>query len=156
MIETAQVGLGNLILTQGCHGRVARWGHCLRGCRGVAGLGQACHNSNDSFGVQGLLRQALLDGLVHTLQGMLGQQLQHADVLARAGLSTVIDVVATEEALTQAQLGRIRNQLQCALALARLRFELGALPATETEADAQLSVLAGPASSAAGAAAESR
>jgi outer membrane protein TolC len=51
----------------------------------------------------------------------------------KAGLSTVIDVVLTEELSTQAQLGRVENELVLALALARLRFAQGALPAIEAE-----------------------
>jgi outer membrane protein TolC len=51
----------------------------------------------------------------------------------KAGLSTVIDVVLTEELSTQAQLGRVANELVLALALARLRFAQGALPAIEAE-----------------------
>jgi outer membrane protein TolC len=51
----------------------------------------------------------------------------------KAGLSTVIDVVLTEELSTQAQLGRVENELALALALARLRFAQGELPALEAE-----------------------
>jgi outer membrane protein len=46
----------------------------------------------------------------------------------REGLSTVIDVVLTEERLTQAELTRTNHELRHALARARLQLELGALP----------------------------
>jgi outer membrane protein len=46
----------------------------------------------------------------------------------RAGLSTVIDVVLTEDLLTQATRARIVTQLDVGVALARLRLELGLLP----------------------------
>lgn len=46
----------------------------------------------------------------------------------RAGLSTVIDVVLTEDLLTQATRARIATQLDVGVALARLRLELGLLP----------------------------
>jgi outer membrane protein TolC len=51
----------------------------------------------------------------------------------RAGLSTVIDVVLTEDLLIQAQLARVRTELAYAIALTRLRFELGELPSNEAE-----------------------
>jgi outer membrane protein TolC len=59
----------------------------------------------------------------------------------RAGLSTVIDVVLTEDALTQAQLSLIRNELVCAISLARLYFELGALPSGDSEAQEKLGAM---------------
>jgi outer membrane protein TolC len=47
------------------------------------------------------------------------------------GLSTIIDVVLTEERLTQAELTRTAQRLRYAVALARLQFESGALPEAE-------------------------
>jgi outer membrane protein TolC len=52
----------------------------------------------------------------------------------RAGLSTVIDVVLTEELLTDATRARIETERSLADALARLRFELGSLPSESTRA----------------------
>ena len=51
----------------------------------------------------------------------------------RAGLSTVIDVVLTEERLTQAQLSRVQSELSYAVALAQLSRDSGALPASEAD-----------------------
>jgi outer membrane protein TolC len=51
----------------------------------------------------------------------------------REGLSTVIDVVLTEERLTQAQLLKNSDQLRYSIALAGLQFEAGALPSREAE-----------------------
>jgi outer membrane protein TolC len=58
----------------------------------------------------------------------------------RAGLSTVIDVVLTEDNLTQAELGLTGSRLEYAVALARLRFEAGELPSGESEAAASLNL----------------
>jgi outer membrane protein TolC len=58
----------------------------------------------------------------------------------RAGLSTVIDVVLTEDNLTQAELGLTGSRLEYALALARLRFEAGEVPSGESEAAASLNL----------------
>lgn len=69
------------------------------------------------------------------------QALRDENDKLRAGLSTVIDVVLTEDALTQAQLARIRNELICALSLARLRFELGELPSDPGQAQEALAAL---------------
>lgn len=52
----------------------------------------------------------------------------------RAGLSTVLDTVLTEDLLTDATRARIGTQLALAQALARLRLELGALPSSEPAA----------------------
>jgi outer membrane protein TolC len=52
----------------------------------------------------------------------------------RAGLSTVIDVVLTEERLTEAQRARVRNEANYAIALAQLRLQLGELPSSEAQA----------------------
>jgi outer membrane protein TolC len=49
----------------------------------------------------------------------------------REGLSTVIDVVLTEERLNQAELTRTTRRLRYAVARARLLFECGALPSVE-------------------------
>jgi outer membrane protein TolC len=51
----------------------------------------------------------------------------------RAGLSTVIDVVLTEERLTQAQLSRVQSELSYAVALAQLSRDSGGLPASEAD-----------------------
>ena len=53
----------------------------------------------------------------------------------RAGLSTVIDVVLTEELLTEATRSRIETERTLADALARLRFELGSLPSESARAE---------------------
>jgi outer membrane protein TolC len=52
----------------------------------------------------------------------------------QAGLSTVLDVVLTEDLLTGATRARIGTELELARALARLRLELGSLPSTEVSA----------------------
>jgi outer membrane protein TolC len=52
----------------------------------------------------------------------------------RAGLSTVLDTVLTEDLLTEATRARIGTELSLARALARLRLEVGALPSTEPTA----------------------
>jgi outer membrane protein TolC len=52
----------------------------------------------------------------------------------RAGLSTVLDTVLTEELLTDATRSRIGTELALAQALARLRLELGTLPSSEPNA----------------------
>jgi outer membrane protein TolC len=60
----------------------------------------------------------------------------------RAGLSTVLDIVLTEDLLTDATRARIGTELSLAQALARLRLELGALPSAEPNtAHALLGVL---------------
>ncbi len=51
----------------------------------------------------------------------------------KAGLSTVIDVVFTQDLATQAELGLLRSRLEYALALARVRFEAGELPSDEAQ-----------------------
>jgi outer membrane protein TolC len=51
----------------------------------------------------------------------------------KAGLSTVIDVVFTQDLLTAAELGLQRSRLEYAVALARVRFEAGDLPADEAQ-----------------------
>ena len=51
----------------------------------------------------------------------------------KAGLSTVIDVVFTQDLATQAELGLLRSRLEYALALARVRFESGELPSDEAQ-----------------------
>jgi outer membrane protein TolC len=56
----------------------------------------------------------------------------------RAGLSTVLDTVLTEDLLTDATRSRIGTELALAQALARLRLELGALPSTEPDASRAL------------------
>jgi outer membrane protein TolC len=45
------------------------------------------------------------------------------------GVGTVIDLVLTEELLIGAEEARTANQLRCASALARVLYEMGALPA---------------------------
>jgi outer membrane protein TolC len=59
----------------------------------------------------------------------------------RAGLSTVIDVVLTQDNLTQAQLALTRSRLDYAVTLARLRFETGELPGTEAEAASRVNLV---------------
>ena len=56
----------------------------------------------------------------------------------RAGLSTVLDTVLTEDLLTDATRSRIGTELALAQALARLRLELGALPSREPDASRAL------------------
>jgi outer membrane protein TolC len=51
----------------------------------------------------------------------------------KAGLSTVIDVVFTQDLATQAELGLLRSRLEYALALARVRFQAGELPSDEAQ-----------------------
>jgi outer membrane protein TolC len=51
----------------------------------------------------------------------------------KAGLSTVVDVVFTQDLLTQAELGRLGRQLDYAQALARVRFQAGELPGDEAQ-----------------------
>jgi outer membrane protein TolC len=69
----------------------------------------------------------------HTAEALFVQALEDERVKMRAGLSTVIDVVLTEERLTQAQLSRVQSQLAFAVALAQLRSVTGELPATEAD-----------------------
>lgn len=56
----------------------------------------------------------------------------------RAGLSTVIDVVLTEDLLTSAIAARISAQQQLAVTLAQLYFAVGALPSSEQAVAASL------------------
>lgn len=56
----------------------------------------------------------------------------------RAGLSTVIDVVLTQDLLTQAELALAGSRLDYALTLARVRFEAGDLPSNESEIGGRL------------------
>jgi outer membrane protein TolC len=51
----------------------------------------------------------------------------------KAGLSTVIDVVFTQDLATQADLSLLRSRLDYALALARVRFQAGELPSEEAQ-----------------------
>jgi outer membrane protein TolC len=51
----------------------------------------------------------------------------------KAGLATVVDVVFTQDLLTQAELGRLRSRLDFAQALARVRFQAGDLPSDEAQ-----------------------
>ena len=62
---------------------------------------------------------------------LLGQAVSDEREKLREGLSTVIDVVLTEERLTQAELTRTSHELRHAIARARLQLELGALPSSE-------------------------
>jgi outer membrane protein TolC len=59
------------------------------------------------------------------------------------GVGTVIDLVLTEQLLIAAELSRTAAQLRCATALARVLFEMGALPATENAAPAAVTRLLG-------------
>ena len=59
----------------------------------------------------------------------------------RAGLSTVIDVVLTEERLTQAQLSRVQSELNYAVALAQLSRDSGGLPASEADLQSSASLI---------------
>jgi outer membrane protein TolC len=67
-----------------------------------------------------------------------GQALDDERSKLRAGLSTVLDTVLTEDLLTDATRSRIGTELALAQALARLRLELGALPSTEPDASRAL------------------
>jgi outer membrane protein TolC len=74
---------------------------------------------------------------------LLGQAVTDERDKLREGLSTVIDVVLTEERLTQAELTATSHALRHAIARARLQLELGALPGGEGAlgADANASTL---------------
>jgi len=56
----------------------------------------------------------------------------------KEGVGTVIDLVLTQDQLIRAELGQLGDHLRYALALARLQFELGAMPAAEGEVDGAL------------------
>jgi outer membrane protein TolC len=62
----------------------------------------------------------------------------------RAGLSTVLDTVLTEDLLTDATRSRIATELELARALARLRLELGTLPSSEIAAPQALAGVLDP------------
>jgi outer membrane protein TolC len=65
--------------------------------------------------------------------GLLAQSVNDEREKLREGLSTIIDVVLTEERLTQAQLARTAQRLRYVAARARLQFERGALPDVESQ-----------------------
>jgi hypothetical protein len=50
----------------------------------------------------------------------------------------VIDLVLTQDQLIRAELGQLADHLRYALALARMEFELGSMPAADSEVDAAL------------------
>jgi len=54
------------------------------------------------------------------------------------GPGTVIDLVLTQDQLIRAELGQLGDHLRYALALARMEFELGSMPAADSEVDAAL------------------
>jgi outer membrane protein TolC len=62
----------------------------------------------------------------------------------REGVGTVIDMVLTEELLISAELRQTANQLRCAVAHARLLFEIGALPSSENDTTGALGRLLAP------------
>lgn len=62
------------------------------------------------------------------------QALEDERAKLRAGLSTVLDTVLTEDLLTGATRSRIATELELARALARLRLELGSLPSSDSAA----------------------
>jgi outer membrane protein TolC len=62
----------------------------------------------------------------------------------REGVGTVIDMVLTEELLIAAELRQTANQLRCAVAHARLLFEMGALPSSENDTAGTLARLVAP------------
>src|SRR5262245_37014990 len=88
LVEPAQVGPRNLILTQRRHCRVTWRCPSVHGGAG-AGVGQARRQRDDPVGVQRLVRQPALDGALHAPDWVLGEQLQDADVLPRAGAPAV-------------------------------------------------------------------
>jgi len=71
----------------------------------------------------------------HEAEDNFQQALEDERDKLKAGLSTVIDVVLTEQLLTEAQLSRIRSQLDYAVAFSQLLREAGTLPASEAEVD---------------------
>jgi outer membrane protein TolC len=56
----------------------------------------------------------------------------------KEGVGTVIDLVLTQEQLIRAQVSQLADHLRYALALARLEFEMGAMPTEENDVDAAL------------------
>jgi outer membrane protein TolC len=77
------------------------------------------------------LSAAALGAAQHAVELLTQAVVDERDKL-HEGLSTIIDVVLTEERLTQAELTRTAQQLRFTTALARLQFESGALPETES------------------------
>jgi outer membrane protein TolC len=56
----------------------------------------------------------------------------------KEGAGTVIDLVLTQDQLIRAELGQLGDHLRYSLALARLEFELGSMPAAEADVDGVL------------------
>ena len=56
----------------------------------------------------------------------------------KEGAGTVIDLVLTQDQLIRAELGQLADHQRYAIALARLEFELGSMPATEPEVETAL------------------
>ncbi len=82
--------------------------------------------------------------------GLLTQAVTDERDKLHEGLSTIIDVVLTEERLTQAELARTAQRLRYATALARLQFESGALPESESAVAPTAEALLNPEESHAG------
>jgi outer membrane protein TolC len=74
---------------------------------------------------------ALALGAADNAVALFTQAVQDERDKLHEGLSTIIDVVLTEERLTQSQLTQTAQRLRHALALARLQFQRGALPDAE-------------------------
>jgi outer membrane protein len=74
-------------------------------------------------------------------QALYEQALEDERYKLRAGLSTVVDVVFTEDQLTQAARASVETALTLAAALARLQLALGALPAQSDGAGQALSLM---------------
>ena len=89
-----------------------------------------------SAGVRGALADMRMSALAVTEAARAVELLERLVVderdKLREGLSTIIDVVFTEERLTQARLTHVARQYRYAVAWAQLQYESGALPSQET------------------------
>jgi outer membrane protein TolC len=72
-----------------------------------------------------------------------GQALSDQRDKLHEGVGTVIDTVLTEQLLITAELNRTANQLRFAAALAKVFFEMGALPANENAAPVVVALFGG-------------
>jgi outer membrane protein TolC len=72
-----------------------------------------------------------------------GQALSDQHDKLHEGVGTVIDAVLTEQLLISAELSRTANQLRYAAALAKVFFEMGALPANENAASVVVALFGG-------------
>ncbi len=88
MVEATQVWPRHLVVTQLCHRGVdLRWlgidfgGHQTR---------ESVNFGSDAFGLQLAPADAVVNGLRDSLNCVIGQQLEHADVVTRSGPRTMV------------------------------------------------------------------